>query len=91
MSFSIISKLKNAMGIYFDFVQRINAIATCRKASPLKRVQDMQVLLAHFAEKLAESERTWIDTFQFPYDCQKDYSIKQEVASFGLHWTIYLN
>lgn len=84
-------KLAGALSVYFDFTQRLSAIATASNVSQKKRIQDIQFLLIAFSESLEKAEQDFLTTTQFPVNTGKCYSGKVEHNVMGMEFSYFVN
>ncbi len=85
-------KLKSSLAVYYEYVRRLNAIATEKRVSPKQRISDIQFLLIHFAEALTEAEKDFLDVTQFNSNaCFKAIDTRVEHSCMGLNFAYFTN
>jgi hypothetical protein len=85
-------KLQWSLEVYFEYVRRLNAIATENRVSHRQRICDIQLLLIDFSEALLEAEKSFLDVTQFGSNaCFKATDVRVEHNSMGLYFAYYNN
>lgn len=84
-------KLTGALAVYFDYVQRLNAIATENRVPHKKRITDIQFLLINFSDALEEAEQNFLNCTQFPTNTGKCYSGCISHNVMGMQFTYHVN
>lgn len=84
-------KLSSALSVYFDFTQRLSAIATASSVSKAKRIADIQHLLIAYSEALEKAEQDFLTTTQFPTKTGKCYTGKVAHNVMGMEFTYFVN
>lgn len=85
-------KLQSSLAIYFEYVRRLNAIATEKRVSQKQRICDIQFLLIDFAEALKEAEKNFLDVTQFGSNaCYKALDVRVEYTAMGLNFAYFNN
>jgi hypothetical protein len=85
-------KLQSSLAIYYEYVRRLNAIATEKRATPKQRISDIQFLLVYFSEALNEAEQNFLDVTQFNSNaCFKAVDVRVEFNALGLPFAYFNN
>ena len=84
-------KLTSALSVYFDYVKRLNSIATENRVPHKKRITDIQFLLVSFSDALEEAERNFLNCTQFPTYTGKCYKGKVAHNAMGMEFSYFVN
>lgn len=85
-------KLQSSLAIYYEYVKRLNAIATEKRVTPKQRIADIQFLLVYFADALTEAERDFLDITQFNSNASfKAHDVRVEHTALGLPFAYFNN
>lgn len=85
-------RLSSSLAIYYEYVRRLNAIATQEDVTSKQRINDIKILLIYFSEELAEAERNFIDYVQFDSNASyKAIDTRVEHNALGLNFEYYSN
>ncbi len=86
------TKLTFSLSVYFNYVQRLNAIATENRVPHKKRISDIQFLLINFSDSLAEAEQNFLNCTQFPpTNTGKCYKGKVAHNVMGMEFSYFVN
>lgn len=91
-SYPWFKRLSSSLAIYYEYVKRLNAIATEKRATHKQRISDIQFLLVFLQDSLVEAEKDFLDVTQFNSNaCFKAIDTRVEHSCMGLNFAYFSN